>query len=789
MTRLACTCWLLLATCWGVAATAAEPGWIRTLEGPGIGDEGALLDAIEVRQRIDIYHSPARTEDGAPLSYNHPGNLCETRDGTLILMWNGGYAEQQGNRVYVMRKPRGADRWSDPVRIVDRQIDFGVVYQPRRPGAPIMMGYWLRVADGPQNIGFSYDDGLTWQVEVTPPAMTEPWAEPGWTYAFNMSHPVEFPDGTLWWPSTHCSGWPNCPPEYTIVPPDNYTGSEPGGTPWSAVRFDDQSQHPGFLVLSSDYQRILLVNRKDFFRDNRGDWLTTDGGRTWNLAADLDVGSSTPGLVSLDIEGGASQGWHLMGTGRDGWLIKRSDDPVRNASWTVLGRLNRGIDSEDADGSFFQSRIDRKVHAMFTGRGETTLKYYVFDPDYLTGVKQPSGPPVVTMDPRDAITYPGRTALFSAWARGADPRTFRWQVDDGSGWRDATSAGAWPDHVFQTDLLTLADDGTRLRCVIANGQGTVTTAAATLSVIPSPVAPSLSEPVAYYPFDETSGTVARDASGNGYDLDIIAGGAGDWVQGRIGGALSFDRTAAWREYLGEFPRHHVPADEGQALEGGMTVAMWFRADSWGGRRYLLNRGDNNLNLYHENGRLHFDAEVMDEHTRDRSSVSLTASAPAAGSWHHVAMTHDGERFRLFLDGAEVAAQAARGLLPNHRFTRWPLHLGTRWNQGNGLRNESFIGRIDEVRLYNAALPAGDIRTLAAGTAVPTASRSIAAQVLQGGSPVDLAVTLSPGGATSSGTSHRFDGLGPSTTYTLDFATTVTAMLAPRPAPVAGRPRD
>ena len=44
--------------------------------------------------------------------------------------------------------------------------------------------------------------------------------------------------------------------------------------------------------------------------------------------------------------------------------------------------------------------------------------------------------------------------------------------------------------------------------------------------------------VGLWRFDETSGTIAHDGSGNGHDGTLI--GNPKWTAGRIGGALDFD---------------------------------------------------------------------------------------------------------------------------------------------------------------------------------------------------------------------------------------------------------
>ena len=51
--------------------------------------------------------------------------------------------------------------------------------------------------------------------------------------------------------------------------------------------------------------------------------------------------------------------------------------------------------------------------------------------------------------------------------------------------------------------------------------------------------PPLPPFVAHYPFDETSGTTAADATGNGRTA-TLAGGA-TWVAGRTGNAVNLER--------------------------------------------------------------------------------------------------------------------------------------------------------------------------------------------------------------------------------------------------------
>jgi len=73
--------------------------------------------------------------------------------------------------------------------------------------------------------------------------------------------------------------------------------------------------------------------------------------------------------------------------------------------------------------------------------------------------------------------------------------------------------------------------------------------------------------VGLWRLDETSGTIAHDASGNGHDGTLI--GDPKWVPGKIGGALDFDGEEDLVE-LGAF----------DVIGSGITLAGWIRPESF-----------------------------------------------------------------------------------------------------------------------------------------------------------------------------------------------------------------
>ncbi|MHC4228239.1 MAG: hypothetical protein ACYSW0_12510, partial [Planctomycetota bacterium] len=73
--------------------------------------------------------------------------------------------------------------------------------------------------------------------------------------------------------------------------------------------------------------------------------------------------------------------------------------------------------------------------------------------------------------------------------------------------------------------------------------------------------------VAHWRFDETSGTTAFDASGNGHDGTIM--GDPQWVPGKLGGALEFDGAGDYVD-CGASPDYEIAVN--------ITIACWIKVD-------------------------------------------------------------------------------------------------------------------------------------------------------------------------------------------------------------------
>ena len=189
----------------------------------------------------------------------------------------------------------------------------------------------------------------------------------------------------------------------------------------------------------------------------------------------------------------------------------------------------------------------------------------------------------------------------------------------------------------------------------------------------------------HYSFDEGSGAVATDTSGNGLDGKISGA---TYVDSPHGQALHFD---------GVDDSVTCPASDLLNLDGNLTIEVWLRAGRIDERNrmifgdaasYTINR---NYNLRMDRGNLRFeyadnesygvilhDAAILDDH-----------------EWHHLALICEYPRYYLYCDGVRIATG---GLDQRISKTKGAARMIGGWFAGH------FQGDIDDVRLYDRALP-------------------------------------------------------------------------------------
>src|SRR6266550_3488691 len=209
--------------------------------------------------------------------------------------------------------------------------------------------------------------------------------------------------------------------------------------------------------------------------------------------------------------------------------------------------------------------------------------------------------------------------------------------------------------------------------------------------------------VAAYAFDEGAGTTTSDASGSANTATIS--GATWNVNGKFGKALSFNGSSSLLT---------VPDAASLDLTTGMTLEAWLYPTTLSGwRTAILKRTTSGLaySLYAHNN------DPQPATTINVGGSDVSAAGPSAlplNSWSHLAATYDGTTMRLYVNGVQVGTHAVSGSITT---SNGQLSIG-----GNNVWGEYFAGLIDEVRVYNRALSAGEIQTdmtTALGSASPS----------------------------------------------------------------------
>ena len=220
----------------------------------------------------------------------------------------------------------------------------------------------------------------------------------------------------------------------------------------------------------------------------------------------------------------------------------------------------------------------------------------------------------------------------------------------------------------------------------------------------------MAELIGYWPFDEGKGTEAADITGNGNDGTF--NGDIEWVPGYKDSGVRFD-TAGERVVVG-------PLDPSAGTDA-MTLAAWI---NWEGEGHTIeHQGIIGKRLGWDPGTgvkwFWETTPAGDLVFRADNAVGGTGLwwgnailMPYANEWTHVALTWDDGAAVQYINGEEVESG---NITFRDTADDTPVAIGCT----DSTNNETFVGTLDEARIYNHALTQAEIQTIMLGI-FPTA---------------------------------------------------------------------
>ncbi|MFZ2414798.1 MAG: LamG-like jellyroll fold domain-containing protein, partial [Minisyncoccia bacterium] len=199
--------------------------------------------------------------------------------------------------------------------------------------------------------------------------------------------------------------------------------------------------------------------------------------------------------------------------------------------------------------------------------------------------------------------------------------------------------------------------------------------------------------VGYWNLNETSGNAA-DSSGNG-NTGILYGSPVWTTSGKMGGALNFDGTDGY-----------VNVGNGTSLNitSGITIAAWVKISSETDEHFILKKGDTSGQysyFFYQNGtQLRF---AISTNGTTEQAVNTDNGFFVNGSWVHAVVTYNGSTWAAYKNGQSFTKYGT--VTGNMYSSTSPVIIGP---GANGLWSEAVL---DDVRVYNYALTAGEITTL------------------------------------------------------------------------------
>ncbi len=215
--------------------------------------------------------------------------------------------------------------------------------------------------------------------------------------------------------------------------------------------------------------------------------------------------------------------------------------------------------------------------------------------------------------------------------------------------------------------------------------------------------------VGWWKLDDGTGQTATDSSGNGLDGTLVNAAWRNPGYDGAGWCLEVDRTG------------HVDLGNPKALDfatGNWTVTAWVNTtitgtaeadrgtiyakggDNGGGHRYTICVGEL------QNGQVTLTCD--DDVTKVQATGTTMVNN---GEWHLVAGLRDGTTIRVAIDGVYEGQNTVAATYDLKGTSQHNAYIGAMTNHTNGALFKTYKGLLDDVRVYDQALTAAELKAL------------------------------------------------------------------------------
>lgn len=190
--------------------------------------------------------------------------------------------------------------------------------------------------------------------------------------------------------------------------------------------------------------------------------------------------------------------------------------------------------------------------------------------------------------------------------------------------------------------------------------------------------------VAYWNFNEGTGTVANDFSTNNNDgtLQAIGGQVPAWIAGQTGTPGDFALNFAQGVVM-------VPDSASLQVTNQFTLAAWYYDTGSNYGKIFMAGGNWDLQTSRYGGDAAYFWSLSNANGEFRHSLGFI---PPMNAWHHIAVTYNGSQMKNYIDGVQVGST----FNVSSALDTW----GTLYLGGYNVFGSGFNGRLDDMVIFN-----------------------------------------------------------------------------------------